>query len=386
MNPQDTLMDRASALLENLSLQRHRLGQAEVGESGGSANKLVRTLVGQKLAALTDRLKHFIENEIYTDDLTRAHAGYLRIDQECKNLFGECLAFLIAPTIRTHGFDDGACAIVERMLRQLGQSVSVPWPHLTTLADAEFFATASQVIRLRYPSSNIWDYVVAAHEFGHFIGPRWPAPNGDRTGYQTFLDIKDLGPKAHLEEYFADLFATFVLGPAYLCACLAYRFDPASQGDDYHPNDRYRAVWILTGIEELKKASKGQSAEILDSILTSQSQDWTAAVAASGASRVEDRTVATLRTRARRLWTDLTAWVREAAYVDLSTAMSLRADFFAKRRPVGNPEVRDVLTAAWLMRVEDGNDLYVEAKKNAHTNKLAAIDSWAKTICRNREG
>src|SRR5580698_440487 len=107
------------------------------------------------------------------------------------------------------------------MLAELAAAVTLRTPQLTTLAESEFYRRSSRVIRLRYPASTVWDLPVLAHEFAHSFGPLWLVQNAvDPHPRETFVRDADLGSLRINDEYFCDLLATFLLGPAYACTCL----------------------------------------------------------------------------------------------------------------------------------------------------------------------
>ena len=292
MNPRETLAAQTTALLADVRGERSkldtRLQQAGTANGGTPVAQEVFHLLRARLNARMERLRELIESIKHAGELSGERSRYRKLEGECRDLFGECLAVFTAEAIRTLKLDGGACDIIERLLRGVGTAVGVPWPHVTALAEAEFFATASQIVRLRYPVASVWDLPVAAHEFGHFVGPRWPSSGmGEATPYQRFLDVENLGPPSHLGEYFADMFATFALGPAYVDSCLLRRFDPAAEGDASHPSDRERAEWILAGLELLTEAAEQEKPGSVTHLFLARTArqrrlDWDEAVTANG--------------------------------------------------------------------------------------------------------
>ena len=115
-----------------------------------------------------------------------------------------------------------------------------------------------QLIRIRFPVCGIWDLPIVAHEFGHFAAARITVSEGgaDRVlPFARFVDEyldenRNLGNewRDYLSEYFADCFATFVLGPSYACTSLLLRFDIGTayaEADMLHPSYAKRAHAIL---------------------------------------------------------------------------------------------------------------------------------------------
>jgi hypothetical protein len=108
---------------------------------------------------------------------------------------------------------------------------------------------------------------VIAHEYGHLVATelshRFTGADGlpRRTTVEDRLrelaladDSKRLFFLGH--ELFADLFATFVCGPAYPAYCLRYRFAPTSDPDDRHPHARRRLREMLRLLVAMAKVDK----------------------------------------------------------------------------------------------------------------------------------
>lgn len=204
--------------------------------------------------------------------------------EKCATLFGECLGFLQASRARGHDVNADLCEIADALLDELGKLTRIEWNRFTVLATEEFFLDLAQIIRLRFPFSGIWDLPVAAHEFGHFVAGRLNVARPDGSRYLPFQDEKknfteqhkDLGEEwmFYLEEYFADVFATYVLGPAYAYTCLLLRFDPASahiEKDKRHPSYVKRAYAIVQTLRRMngENDSKGdfqKPTDVLDGL------------------------------------------------------------------------------------------------------------------------
>ena len=153
----------------------------------------------------------------------------------------ECLAFALGPLVRgipwqgDRGLDNGFCDLADEMLRELGVRSPQNWSRRTVLSDSEFITDPAQIIRIRFPVTSIWDLPVAAHEFGHLLG------QGSRSPLQPRIEALAYGYQERnwVHEHFADLFATYVLGPAFACTCLLTRFDPSMDptvNSETHPS------------------------------------------------------------------------------------------------------------------------------------------------------
>ena len=95
-------------------------------------------------------------------------------------LFEESLALVEGALVRGAKLDNGLCQIADALLDELRTKADVAWGRFTILAEGEFFGEMAQIIRLRFPEVSIWNLPIAAHEFGHFVGPelKQPGPFG----------------------------------------------------------------------------------------------------------------------------------------------------------------------------------------------------------------
>jgi hypothetical protein len=214
-------------------------------------------------------------------------------EKESSTLFGECLAFLQAALARGHKVDADLCEIADALLDELaGSLTNVEWKRFTVLSTEEFFRDLAQIIRVRFPFSGIWDLPVSAHEFGHFVAGRLNVIRPDGSHSLPFQQYKEDFKKQYpdrgdewmfyLEEYFADVFATFALGPAYACTCLLLRFDPAlahREEDKRHPSDAKRAHAILQTLLRMnsEKDSKGDFKPVMNELTDWWNQELTSA-------------------------------------------------------------------------------------------------------------
>jgi hypothetical protein len=291
--------------------------------------------------------------------------------EKCATLFGECLGFLQASRARGHDVDADLCEIADALLDEFSELTRIKWSRFTVLATEEFFLDLAQIIRLRFPFSGIWDLPVAAHEFGHFVAGRLNAPRPDGSRYLPFQDEKknfkeqhkDFGEEwmFYLEEYFADVFATFVLGPAYAFTCLLLRFDPASaqdENDKRHPSYVKRVYAILQTLRRMnsERDSKGDFKNPADFLANL----WNRMLVSAGQTAV--------LTKDEEVFVGgIVSNFYEILKGGIPGARFNRWDTVRKRCPwVENPNradvrivdltISDLLNAAWLCRTKEGAD------------------------------
>src|SRR5262249_44677181 len=138
-------------------------------------------------------------------------------------VFDECLAFVQGSWARRHDLDEGLCTMADDLLEDLAYRSDIGWTRFTLLATSEFYRDTADIIRIAYPDVSFWSLPLAAHEFGHYIGPELVDTRSGRREYplQTRLKEADAALPAqqkvgvqtksahtkkwqHLQEHFAD--------------------------------------------------------------------------------------------------------------------------------------------------------------------------------------
>ena len=209
------------------------------------------------------------------------------IEDACQSLFRECLA--IVQVVRGAGLDNGLCEIGDALLQDLGHGADLHWGRFTILAESESIVELGSIVRLRFPEVSIWSLPVAAHEYGHFVGPRLEVQDPgqpSRHPFQDFLEqIREDDPRYYYygHEFFADLFATYALGPSFACCCILLRFDPVTASTEYstHPSAAQRVYWLLSVLRAMDEQDPFLS---FSGIIKDLENWWSATLAASGQS------------------------------------------------------------------------------------------------------
>jgi hypothetical protein len=331
-------------------------------------------------APFANKLRLDIQRAISELDSLAADSGsgtvlpqtrFARIRENAINLFGEALTLRLVKSIRGENVDAGMCGLADRLLAELGSAVALRVPHLSTLAESDFFGTSARIVRLRYPAVSIWDLPVLGHEFGHSFGPLWYLDGALQPYPQSaFVKKKVLGSKSISEEYFCDLIAVFLLGPAYAYMCLVLRFDPTNDEDgDTHPSDARRAWWILRALELLADQADSETGADYRATARRLKEFWVAYTCKSqGGRELTDTDL--LNSESEDLFAQLQLAIPTAAYTDPSGAWALAHCY--RHKEVSLPEIRlrDLLNACWFLREGNLTDL-----ENADR-----IDCWARTI------
>jgi hypothetical protein len=379
------LAARIRALRHDLVLARQALTSPTIREDlRDQVNTLFSALLDREIAEL-DRLSRSLAEDrpAGRGSLEQSWETFRRHADDCDRVLKEYLAFVEGALVRTARLDAGICDVADALLRQLVAQTGVDWTRFTILADSEFFAPMTDIIRLRYPHFSVWTLPVVAHEFGHFVASRLThrlrgtkpldvlrRELREQLARDLPAAVRDPATRkalAHLDEFFADAFAVYALGPAYACACVLLRFDPerAFVETDEHPSDDSRAYLLFRLLHELSPHYRK-----LAGALRATWQDGLTAAGrgeSPAASAWLDRTAAKI--------TDvLSAQLTEAAVQteDWARASEIARTIATDEWDEDIPEVllRDVLNGSWIARI------------NEEESDLETISTRALELCR----
>jgi hypothetical protein len=185
-------------------------------------------------------------------------ANYADIVDTSQDIFREWIEFLGGLAFREKLIDEKICSVADQLINDCSVAVSLTGT-LTVPAQREARSrTLGRIVRVRFPEWNVWTLPFAAHEFGHVV------VDESRELAELYRDLSKQGDGAngkeekpgapYVDEFLADAFATYALGPAYACAGVMLRFDPSSGDRDSQPSDAKRAFLVL---EILKRMNVG---------------------------------------------------------------------------------------------------------------------------------
>jgi hypothetical protein len=304
-------------------------------------------------------------------DLLECWREFRECKRRCVTLARELLAFSEGAFSRHAGLDLGLLPIAEALLTDLSRRLQLGWDPLIVLAEAEFYGEEAQIIRLRFPDVSVWNLTVAAHEFGHFAGPRLSAREEDGRYWGLTSPFRDILARerkrgirewSRMHELFADMFAVFTTGPAYACSCLFLRFDPGADDEDgpTHPSTPKRVAMLLRTLERMDEGH-GELPGVLDALRSR----WRASVAAAkqldavSVQRAEPQVMKPLEATFEELWEVLQFTIKPRRYGTLQAAQRLKSKLLPD---AGNLKLdkgitlTDVLNAAWLCRIDHWDD------------------------------
>ena len=364
------LKARIQALALDLGQANHALESAKVEDD---LRERVRVPFLELITAQQNNLTN-LRNLLGRGELSveKGWASFQIINNDCQTLLKECLEFVQGALARRAGMDFGICRIADALLMDISHRSDISWTRFTMLAVGEFFHDMSEIIRLRFPDSTIWSLPIACHEFGHFAEQRISERYAGQTRYpiqqileqERFNDAKNI---PFLRELFADLFATFALGPSYACTCILTRFDPgqAYVDGDEHPSAAKRAYFILAALDKMNKSEITRPyGHIIERLRAAWGKDVDEVVAGQ-----------------LNVWLELLHLALNKksglAYKGWAGASALMPGMMAAELPpqtlqlakAGKTNIPDVLNAAWVCRLEnfDEPDRVYQISRNAMT-------------------
>jgi hypothetical protein len=171
----------------------------------------------------------------------------------------EYLDYLAGLCLRHEGVDEGVCEIADALISECERNLE-GLGALAIPGRESGAGTLPRAVYLRFPEWTLWALPLATRELWHiarkeaFVGQNFPN-YAERWRRENEADIRvadlrdeKLGPRLH--ECLADVFATYVMGPAYACAALLLALDPLR---GVH---RERAAMILSTLERLGAPDK----------------------------------------------------------------------------------------------------------------------------------
>ena len=232
--------------------------------------ELARELPGQdQVQLLCGRLKPVLLKQL---DSVRASISALKVKGESPSALWEefeavsrmadsvtedVVLFVEGTLARAARLDDGLCAVVDRMLDDIGRW-TVAWDRTAIPMVREQISSSTWMIGVRISDASIWPLPLAAHELGHFVAEDLKDVYNQRLvsallagGWLEAVaaDEREAAPRflhsANALELFSDVFAAWTIGPAY-AAALSWRAAPHRPwaGEVDHPpwGLRMRAV------------------------------------------------------------------------------------------------------------------------------------------------
>jgi len=354
-----TGLDLSTVVRARLELEGRRIDAVERLRTEGPSAAMVDRLTGGRLATIVaNERKRFAQQKPERPDFARLAA----LGRSTDNVSREGMSLAMGALARDAGLDDGSCAQADRFVRWLAGKGDLRAARMSVPGDAHAVHRSTDVIRRQVPDHGLWDLPILAHEFGHLAAgglSAWDAES-DTVSTPVTDELAPLdGPVRSQEtELFCDLFATYALGPSFLCTLVFHRANPAAEAEtaaqSSHPSDPVRVFAVRRLLQQLR----GNTDEVhgFDTQLYWADRAW-AQMQAGGPpeSMLTDEQAARTLTRVARWWSVLSTQLAGFAYVWSPAIEGLTTHL---RRP-GEPvpldgySAADVLNAAWDTRLRD---------------------------------
>jgi len=370
------LRTQANSAKQDIESLRAPLNCVALDEAAGpvaTAQSQIRAQANECLKALgqieTDLLKpaevqgNTTEAQKLLEQAWAEYAGGL--NKRTDRVYAEYVDFLGGLALRDTGFDQKACQIADELIRKFDRFDDARWGSLTIPAlHAAVSTELARIIRLGYPEWSIWALPLTAHEFGHLVVQKCET-------VKLFIDKQNGAyySRCHLETLLADAFATYTMGPAYACAAMLLRFNPAlafNEEVEIPPvATRGKVIFsMLNWVDEQSAANKPYAG-----IIGVISDAWLAALQQANPLRViEDIPNAVIKSAVSFLGEFLKRDIdlKPPTYESVQVWPDLLLKPYDEKIDVyGTEELRDVLNAAWVCRIGGKEDREEEIAKAA---------------------
>jgi hypothetical protein len=185
----------------------------------------------------------------------------------------ELREFVEGALLREAGIDGGFLSVADDLVEHhLAKYSRTPWTSLVIHGEFTHTTGGDEIIRLAFPSYDVWSLPFIAHEYGHHVVSRLEAVDG--SGERPLRDFirshpETEGPlndersgtqmsgfrRSWVEEAACDLFGLYAVGPALALALvhLERSFDPrfADRDQRTHPPANLRVALLMAALDLL---------------------------------------------------------------------------------------------------------------------------------------
>jgi len=304
---------------------------------------------------------------------------YHKVAVPSQKIFSEYIDLLGGIALRDAQFDAGICQVADELIRTF-QSTRKYGEQLRVIpaGNEAVKMTLARIIRLRFPEWTIWALPFTAHEFWD-MGPNNHLQGWLANEIKGAVEQRDQG-------CLADAFATYMMGPAYAYATIVLLLAPhmpfESRGD--RPADDVRAHVILAMLKQMQ-TKYGALSPMYDDVCQQLAVAWNAAKEQAGAAGDQPAHVADDIPRADILVTALWKVLEKNVSAPMTLEAWAQVNHLKKDLLAGSSsdlppgiELRQVLNAAWLARVDPQRDPKMDLTNAAEDLARKTIRSQAK--------
>jgi hypothetical protein len=372
------LLSRIDSLDENLSRVDDALERLRHRHASPNAPAEDRVAIDLWYMLDMEVRKRFERHQDALEALRAAAAGaapgaenpwktYARVREESERLFDECLEFIGALAFRHTGLDeDRMCQLADDVMFACArEAYGQPWTFLTVPSLRDVVTRSRlRLSRLRFPEWTFWTLPATAYVLGHEVLCEQKVASlvTDRMEGWARRDVA----RSHVPILIADVFAAYLMGPAYGHAAIRLRFDPskAYAEDARRPAEASRAHVVLRTLECVPAY---RTAEVWESQVKALHEQWDRALEAAdpaGAPPDDPASLNELVEEALKHFDDQLSlmasydqrsWHKAETLYDRwrgEAEASAAVDALSTEPTEQLLTARDVLNAAWLMRVD----------------------------------
>jgi hypothetical protein len=299
---------------------------------------------------------------------------YAKFHERCEGVFAEYVDLVRGVLVRDAGLDRDLCRIGDQLVRLWGRFKDYHWQSFTIPAATERGGmSAARLIRIGFPEWSVWSLALTAHEFGHVF-----ASKHDRM--RKFVDDNvtiGVASEAEIQTWVADVFATAVMGAAYVWAAMLLRADPASLLDAARVTVMLKTLETLDEEDEyledrerLKRAWEGARPRVEP-----------AEPAVPALDLLLNRVVDEVYPRVPDVL-HAAEWEQAIELVDRLEDESVSPQELAEDLQLG--DLRRVLFAAWYARLrltKPGSPHHADGSPNGHHAQLQSLAERTRSTC-----
>lgn len=319
LGPARILIAQIDAQIRNLERIKNVVDHEAIEGKYSLASGKFRRVANPQLKALEKlkkRVKAVEDGREPVENLAQYWETYLPLRRHAQRAYNQCLDYLGGIAVRAMKLDGGMSDHAESLVTEYyAKKTGVTWGSVMIVGEERLFDDVSkitEIIRLRFPEWDIWNLPFTAQEFGQLIASKeeeglldffrdelhsienairdqdvaqddcdelgvqnvneLARPIVDlREGYQEARESQENEARVasflvmqqnHMRKLFADAFATYFLGPAYIYAQLILRLMPIGPAkDEQHKPSHTRRVAFTLGILQKMNDKTKRSAE-----------------------------------------------------------------------------------------------------------------------------
>jgi len=232
------------------------------------------------LKSIREKLKEIepLSDSTAEQVLSQAWTDYGNALNRSQAVFREFLEFVGGLILRDKEFDSEICDVADELIKSCSRLVLTNTSIAVPAARDALTTAAGLMVRVRFPEWTIWTLPFTAYEYGHVVlneltkftdliatevdkwlkqDPDFQTLEADKQATQESKQLLKKHAESYVKEFLADIFAAYMMGPAYVCSAILLRFDPvgSSVKDTERPDDIRRGFVVLEVLNRMNQES-----------------------------------------------------------------------------------------------------------------------------------